>query len=239
MPSSRMDLWWSYARWPLVFFALVAGPLAFTDWDLAIARSYFFDSGTGHWLATQSFWADRVIHTGGRRMIGVVVLSLLSIWALGHRSARLQPWRRPAGYACLAMLLSIALVGGLKLLTNVDCPWDLEAFGGHFPFVHLFADRPDGLRRGHCFPAAHAGSGYALVACYFALREHDATRARWGLVGALFIGLLFGMAQQARGAHFLSHDVWSALLAWITSLSVYVFIFGGKLGIDGPLDETR
>jgi membrane-associated PAP2 superfamily phosphatase len=229
MAPRNVDLWWAHARWAAALFTLVAAALAFTDWDLAIARSLFFDSATGHWVAAQSFWANSVVHTGGRWAIRALVLVLLSIWALGHRATRLRRWQRPAGYACLAMVLSIALVGALKTLTNVDCPWDLQAFGGRFPFVHLFADRPDGLPQGRCFPAAHAGSGYALVALYFALREHDVGLARWGLVAGLLIGLLFGVVQQARGAHFLSHDVWSAWLAWMTSLSVYAFIFGAKL----------
>ena len=32
-------------------------------------------------------------------------------------------------------------------------------------------------------------------------------------------------AQQACGAHFVSHDVWSAWLVWTISLSVYTFAF--------------
>jgi hypothetical protein len=117
----------------------------------------------------------------------------------------------------------------LKTVTNVDCPWDLIPFGGRFPYVELFADRPDALRAGHCFPAAHASSGYALLALYFVFRERHARLAKLGLALGILTGLTFGLAQQARGAHFVSHDVWSAFLVWTVTLSVYAFAFRGRL----------
>ena len=92
-----------------------------------------------------------------------------------------------------------------------------------------FATLSDELPRGHCFPAAHASSGYALVAFYFALRERHAAWARCALLIGLATGLLFGIAQQARGAHFLSHDVWSAFLVWMTTLTLYTSGFITKL----------
>jgi membrane-associated PAP2 superfamily phosphatase len=140
-------------------------------------------------------------------------------------SLALQPLRRTCSFLIVAMTLSVGLVGLLKQLTNIDCPWDLEEFGGSFPYVTLFGERPDVLRAAHCFPAAHASSGFALVACYFVLREYARRWAVWALWASMLIGTAFGVAQQARGAHFLSHDVFSAFLVWMTSLSVYVFAF--------------
>ena len=159
MSYNNSHLWWTHARWPLAVFIVIAMPLAVTDWDSVIAHTLFFNPTTAQWLATDSFWANDVVHTGGRWMIRAVVATLFVGWLVSHRVPSLRPWRRSIGYASLSMVLSIALVGVLKTLTNVDCPWDLEGFGGHFPLVHLLADRPDGLPRGHCFPAAHASSG--------------------------------------------------------------------------------
>ena len=47
-------------------------------------------------------------------------------------------------------------------------------------------------------------------------------------------GLMFGIAQQSRGAHFVSHDLWSAFLVWMITLSVYAFAIQGA-----PVDVTR
>ncbi|RYE95440.1 MAG: hypothetical protein EOO41_05650, partial [Methanobacteriota archaeon] len=72
-----------------------------------------------------------------------------------------------------------------------------------------------------CFPAGHASAGYAWVALYFcalALRPAWRMPALWMGIAA---GLLFGIAQQLRGAHFLSHDLWSLAVCWGTALALY------------------
>jgi membrane-associated PAP2 superfamily phosphatase len=42
------------------------------------------------------------------------------------------------------------------------------------------------------------------------------------LIGVLAIGSLFSIAQQSRGAHFISHDLTSALIAWLICLALYM-----------------
>jgi membrane-associated PAP2 superfamily phosphatase len=42
-------------------------------------------------------------------------------------------------------------------------------------------------------------------------------------------GVVFGLAQQSRGAHFVSHDVASAALVWLTCLTLYVYGFHCRL----------
>lgn len=158
-----------------------------------------------------------------------IVLAALATCLISNCSPSLRSLRRPAAYFASSIVLSVASVGLLKVLTNVDCPWDLAPFGGRHPFVHLFADRPDSLSPAHCFPAAHASSGYALLASYFALRERSSLLARCGLTIGLLTGLTFGFAQQARGAHFVSHDVWSAFIVWVIALTLYVFAFNARL----------
>jgi membrane-associated PAP2 superfamily phosphatase len=118
---------------------------------------------------------------------------------------------------------TVGLVGFLGMITNVDCPWDLQSFGGRFSYVHLFAARPAGLRQAYCFRAAHASSGYALMALYFAACE----RSRMAL--GLGVGVVFGGVQQARGAHFASHDLWSAFLLWVIPLTLYAFAFRARV----------
>jgi hypothetical protein len=43
------------------------------------------------------------------------------------------------------------------------------------------------------------------------------------------MGLIFGFAQQARGAHFLSHDLCSASLAWLIPAALYSLAFRRRL----------
>jgi membrane-associated PAP2 superfamily phosphatase len=149
---------------------------------------------------------------------------VLVLWLATFFSERLRPWRRRAGFAFLAVALSTGIVGGLKVITNVDCPWDLREFGGERPYVTLFADRPDSLPHAACFPGAHASAGFALMFGYFVLLGRSRRQANWALSGAIVVGLIFSIGQEARGAHFLSHDLTAAAIVWFTQLFLYVRI---------------
>ena len=149
---------------------------------------------------------------------------MLAFWIATFVERDWRALRRPAAFFTIAALLSIGVVGLLKTLTNVDCPWDLTPFGGRFPYVELFADRPDALRVGRCFPAAHASSG-CVARPILRVRERHAELAKPEFGLGLLAGLTFGLAQQSRGAHFVSHDLWSAFLVWTVTLSVYAFAF--------------
>ena len=67
---------------------------------------------------------------------------------------------------------------------------------------------------GRCFPAGHASAGFAFVGGYFALRHKAPAAARWWLAAAVLAGLVLGGAQQVRGAHFMSHTLWTGWLCW-------------------------
>lgn len=224
---------------PLLLFALLAPLLATTMADVAIAHTFFFDEARTQWIGANSWWTNELIHQGGSWLIRGLVASAMVLWVSTWWRAEWRELRKPALYFIVSVALSVGLVGLLKTLTNVDCPRDLAEFGGSFPFIHLFAQRPDALRHARCFPAAHASSGYALVALYFALRERSRWASRFGLATGLGMGLIFGLAQQARGAHFVSHDVWSALLVWTVSLSLYTFVFKARLWNSASLDQLQ
>jgi membrane-associated PAP2 superfamily phosphatase len=227
--ATRTQIWLHHARSVLLLFAVAACLFATTHLDLVIARSLFFDGSSAGWIGADSWLVNEAIHTGGRWAVRGVACLALTLWIASFLFASLRNWRRPAGYFLCAIVLTIGGVGLLKAVTNVDCPWDLSDFGGQFPHVDLFAPRPDGLPRARCFPAAHASSGYAFTALYFLAHERSRTLARIGLAIGLLLGLIFGVAQQSRGAHFLSHDLWSAFLAWMVPLTLYTFAFDGHL----------
>jgi len=231
-PTQARELrqfWWRQARVPLLVFVLLAGGFAASSTDVAIARTLFFDESRMQWIAADSWWVNTVLHTGGRWFIRGIVAAASAFWIVTYMNDRLRPLCRPTAYFVAAAVLSIGIVGLLKTVSDVDCPWDLSQFGGKFPFVELFADRPDALRRAHCFPAAHASSGYALLALYFVFRERNRSMARVGLSIGVAAGLIFGIAQQARGAHFVSHDLWSAFIVYTVSLTLYTFAFKARL----------
>jgi membrane-associated PAP2 superfamily phosphatase len=226
---SPLRFWWSKLQAPLAVFVVLAAVFAVTPLDEHIASALFFDAAHARWIGADAWLSNELIHTGGRWAIRVLLAFALAFWIATYVERDWRALRRPTAFLTIAALLSIGVVGLLKTLTNVDCPWDLVPFGGRFPYVELFADRPDALRVGRCFPAAHASSGYALLALYFVFRERHAKLAKLGLWLGLLAGLTFGLAQQSRGAHFVSHDLWSAFLVWTVTLSTYALAFRARL----------
>ena len=189
--------------------------LAVGDGDTTIARTFFFDEAAGHWIGRHDWWANGLLHTGGRAVMRAVGLGAIVAWAASFRVARLAPYRGALGCFAACMVIVPLSVGLLKPVTDVDCPWDLQGFGGTRPVIHWFQDRPDGLPRAACFPGAHSSSAFALFSLFF-LWHPTRPRLAWtALAATVLIGALFSIAQQARGAHFLSHDVASALIAWL------------------------
>ena len=227
--ETAAQFWWRHARWPTKAFLVAALLFATTHIDLGLANTLFFDASSDQWRGAGNWWINDFLHTGGRWAVRIVVVLALAAWIATLFNHSMRRLRRPLGYFVIAVVLTIGVVGLLKAVTNVDCPWDLRAFGGSFPYVELFADRPVGLRHAQCFPAAHASSGYAFMALYFVACERSRKLAFLGLGAGLLLGLIFGIAQQARGAHFASHDLWSAFLAWIIPLTVYTFAFRARL----------
>ncbi len=204
---------------PVSVIFLVAAWLAAQSFDFAWSSWLFHQQGDA-WSLKRDVLLETVLHRGGRlasilAWTGVLVATLIC-W----RTQAARRWTRPAARLLIAVLASTVCVAWLKASTHMDCPWDLVGLGGQHPFVPLFGHRPAALGTPACFPAAHAASGYAWVALYFFFLH---TAPRWrhaGLVAGLLLGGVFGLAQQLRGAHFLSHDVASLAICWTVAALV-------------------
>jgi membrane-associated PAP2 superfamily phosphatase len=215
--------WLSHALWPLGAMLLAFVLIEVLGLDRKLAHAIYYNDITRRWLGggQGDWWSHRLIHDGGRWCVRSIAACALIGWLLSFLWIRARGWRRTAGFVFVALVLSTGVVGLLKVMTNVDCPWDLAEFGGDRPYVTLFGDRPDNLSRAECFPGAHSSSGFALVCFYFAWRDRSRRKARWALLGGCLVGVLFSFAQEARGAHFLSHDLVSAALVWAMQLGLY------------------
>lgn len=206
---------------PLLAGAGLLLVIAALDLDYRLAQTLFFDPSAQEWIGRHNFWMNEFLHTGGRNLMRLVGVVAIALWVASFRVARLQTHRRALGYFALCMALVPLTVGALKEATNVDCPWDMQAFGGDRPIVHWYQDRPDELPRTACFPGAHSSSAFALFALYFLWLPGNPRRARVALLAVVTLGAIFSIAQQSRGAHFISHDLVSALVAWFICLGLH------------------
>lgn len=199
---------------------LLLGLLGLVAWDvlplaLDLRLARVFGDAQGFALR-DNWWLSEVLHEGARRAGWVLVLGLVLMirWPLGILR-RLRP-RERAGLV-LGLLAAMLVVSLLKGASRTSCPWDLSLFGGTAQHLsHWRWGVPDG-GGGHCFPAGHASTGFAFAAGWFWLRTPAPRAARTWLVASLVIGLVLGLAQQVRGAHFMSHTLWTAWLCLASS----------------------
>jgi len=236
-PSHTTDLlhnrefWRTHLVLPAAVVTLIFAAVEAFGLDRPIAHALYYSAATQRWLGAAGVgdrWAHHIIHDAGRWLPRSVGAGALITWLASYFRTGARRWRRTAAFIFVAIALSVGLVGVLKLITNVDCPWDLSEFGGDRPYVALFEPRSPALPQAQCFPGAHASSGFALVCLYFALRDRSRRKARWALLAACFVGVVFSIGQEARGAHFFSHDLAAAAIVWVVQLGLYAWMLRSR-----------
>ena len=209
-PSQRLS-----APTRLFLFWSLGGLLLLMAWDysgLDRAMAHWFGAASG--FALESHWLWRgVLHDDIRFLPWLIELGLLVAMVRPFGVLKqLQALRRVQ--LALTTLIALLLVSNIKHHSLSSCPWDLQEFGGVATYVSHWAW---GLRdggSGGCFPAGHASAGFAFLGGFFAFRHGLPETARRWLVGALLAGLGLGLAQQMRGAHYMSHTLWTAWFCW-------------------------
>jgi membrane-associated PAP2 superfamily phosphatase len=195
--------------------------LAVLAWDAArldLPMAQWFGGPAGFPLK-QDWFFTAVMHEGGRIASWIVVLALtLAIWWPVGALRRIDAARRLQLVA--TALLAVLVVASLKAFSRTSCPWDLADFGRVAHHVSHWALGVQDGGSGRCFPAGHASAGFAFLGGYFVFADTDRRVARRWLAGATLAGLAFGLAQQVRGAHFMSHTLWTGVLCWGVAYAV-------------------
>jgi membrane-associated PAP2 superfamily phosphatase len=212
--------WTLHLVLPLVAAVSILTLLEFTHIDLFLADHWYALEG-GEWAWRNSWIAYDLIHHHGKQLIITVGVVVISLALLSFRIQRLRRWRQPLFYIFICMSVLPALIAFSKRFSPVPCPWDLERYGGELVYQRTFDYVLGANELGHCFPAGHASGGFALIAIYFAALPF-ARRPAWFLLPGLVVGTVFALGQQARGAHFVSHDLWSLSLVWFGALGIFL-----------------
>ncbi|CAM3522251.1 phosphoesterase [Pseudomonas floridensis] len=219
---SRPLNFWIYLGIPALT-ALLLVLLELTSVDMDLAR-LAFDAESGAFIGRHSYFLEDVLHDRAKQVVMALgVLAMIS-FAASFKVERLMPWRRELGCLVLSMALSTGFVTPVKVVTSVQCPWSLTEFGGQETYSELLSPRPATDKPGRCWPGGHAATGFTLFALFFMLRDRKPKLARLGLIAAFTLGTVFSIGRMLQGAHFLSHNIWTAVFCWLICLGVYYFI---------------
>lgn len=187
-----------------------------------IVTGLFYDASRGGFWLKDSWWLTAVGHVGFKNAV-LVFWGLLLIAGFGPLKVALR-WRGAVRHAAVGMAFAVVLVSLLKQWSLHSCPWDLVFYGGRADWFALFGALPERPGPGRCLPAGHSVSGFSLFALYFALRTQWRRAAQYALAAAIVLGLAASAVQVARGAHFVSHALWSAWIAWAVNVAYAAFL---------------
>jgi membrane-associated PAP2 superfamily phosphatase len=190
-----------------------------TDIDLNLAR-LMYDAPSHSFPWRHTWFAEAFSHNFMRTLLLVAAIAVVApaLWDLLSPRAWLHAWwRKRLRVVALSAVLVPLAISLLKQMSSSHCPWDVMEFGGTEHYVRLLQAALHGVPPGRCMPAGHASSGLWLVSVMvFWLPHRPRTAALVGLA-MLGFGFALGWVQQMRGAHFLTHTLWSM---WIASAIV-------------------
>lgn len=180
--------------------------------------NFLYAIGGQGWRYRHTWIAETVLHHGGRVLIVGLALGAAGWLVQSRLRAVWGEAQQRIAYALSCLILVSSIIGLLKQVVPAQCPWDQLGFGGAEPAVGWWQwfSLPGTAR--HCFPAGHAGSAFGLIGLGFAAQGSGWQRVAWCL--PLGLGLLFGLDQQLRGAHFVSHDLVSLMISWTVAVAL-------------------
>ncbi|MGV3742730.1 MAG: phosphatase PAP2 family protein [Burkholderiaceae bacterium] len=203
--------------WALVLIALGRH----TGIDLRLSN-WMYDENLAEFPWRDTWFASVFMHKWMKYLfilVGMCAAAVLLASRYIPAMARSSDQKRRLAVVVLSFLSVPLIISLMKSQSIHHCPWDLERYGGFAPYLRLFDSLPEGIKPGHCFPAGHASSALWLPAFAAFWLPHQPRRALFIFVMGLLPGLLLGWVQQMRGAHFLSHTLWSA---WIAGLIILI-----------------
>ncbi len=212
-------------RWgnPLLVALLAVMLFDGSGWDMPMAQ--WFGSSAGFALRDHPVYD--VLLYGQAKQTAVFLLVVLAINIAWPQGVFQKLPRRHRALMFINIVMVAIIVPAFKAISESACPWDLIEFGSDMPYISHW-DFTDSRYSsiGGCFPGGHAVTGFCFFSVAFWLQAHDQSAARNAFALTLFVGIALGIAQQIRGAHFMSHTLWSAWLCCAGAWALHAICMG-------------
>ena len=165
-------------------------------------------------------WAlAKLNHTYVKQVLTAVYLSFFVLWCASFKVEKLKAKRWQYGYFFAVSMLCTCVIGLLQAHAAHPCPWAMTT-ATSTGFIWNFS-----ATAGHCFPGGHASTGFALITGFFIFRLDQKKLAWFYLFSGVVLGFAMGWAQMMRGAHFLSHNLWTAWICMAINLLCYALSY--------------
>jgi len=169
----------------------------------------------GHFPLKNNWFLIEINHKFLKHIIITFYVLVLGTWIYSFKSERLKCYQWQLGYLFWASVLFTAIIGIFKSHSAHDCPWSMTE-QTTVGYVWNFS-----ATKGHCFPGGHASTGFSLLSGFFVFRKSHQKIAYLFLFLGSTLGFITGWGQMMRGAHFLSHNLWTGWIIFTFNLFLY------------------
>ncbi len=198
----------------LFFFLPVGGKI-----DMYLIQPWI--DATGH-FPYRDHWVLKKINHGIIKDIIIVIYTVIFItWCASFKVEKLKAKRWYLGYLFWVSIIAAGAIGIIKSHSAHACPWNMTV-----PTTTGF-EWDFSAKKGHCFPGGHAATGFMIMTGFFVFRLSNKKLAYICLFAGIILGLVMGWGQMMRGAHFFSHNIWTAWVIWCVN-TIFYFIFYKK-----------
>ncbi len=173
----------------------------YSNIDLII-QNQLFDFENKNWLIDSSEPQKKFIFHKFPKILYAIFAALMLFYTILGFKRGLKS-RHQFLLIFLGLVLIPLIIGNIKKFTNIYCPAQTVIYGGDKPYITIFDNYPPDFmqqKKGKCFPAGHAITGFALFILAFALTKKS--HKILALLSAFILGWIMGFYQMAKGAHF-------------------------------------
>ena len=195
---------------------LLTALIAWSGVDIAVSSRF---AQGGSWPVGERFpW--KLLY----RMDRIPALTLASTGLLAILWGMLKPsrrhWIRPGFFLVLLLAFGPGLLVNAVFKDHWGRPRPREVieFGGEKQFLQPWQKGVAG--QGRSFPSGHTSAAFYTFAPFFILRRNRPGQARAWLFGGLLFGVLMTIARTTQGGHFLSDNLWSLGIVYLSSLAL-------------------
>jgi membrane-associated PAP2 superfamily phosphatase len=197
----------------------------FTDLDLRLANA-MYDHAAGTFPLRHVWLAETFSHVYMKNLL-ILLAACAVLAAIFPRPHWPHALRLKVRVVALSSVLVPLVISVFKQASFSHCPWDLSDFGGTQTYVRLLDAALAGAPAGHCMPAGHASGALWLVSLAIFWLPGSPRKAAAVALATLGFGFALGWVQQLRGAHFLTHTLWSMWIACAIVWALHVWVVQG------------
>lgn len=182
--------------------------------------SHFFSNN--EWIYRDNFFLEKILHKGGVLFSTTILICFIGYFIyLWIKKTQDKKRLQYIGFIVVSTLITILAVFFLKRWSTLPCPWNSTIYGGGTIRPSIWQMFSLNFPSAHCFPGGHASAGYSFLSIYFGYLYVYGKRNWLSLVPGVLLGVIFGITQQMRGAHFISHDMGTIFISIISSWVTY------------------